>query len=97
MRPESGTVVHHPTLHALQFSQNLVGVLHAHTTEVRDQVNAARMASKLALVAASRLAPTQWKHVTTVTTPVGAHVVESIEAMRDAVVDLLLVRVGFGV
>jgi hypothetical protein len=97
LRPESGTVVHHPTLHALQLCQNLVGILHAHTTEVRDQVNAAGMAGKFALVAASRLAPTQRKHVTAVTTPVGTHVVESVEAMRNAMVDLLLVRVCFGV
>lgn len=97
MRAKSGAVVHHPALHALELSQDLICAFHAHATEIRDQVNAARVTSKLALCASSGLAPTQREHVTTVATPVGTHVVESIEAVRNAVVDLLLVGIGLGV
>jgi hypothetical protein len=43
------------------------------------------------------LLPTEWKNVTAVTAPIGTHVGKVFEAMRNAVVELGLVWVGFGI
>ena len=41
------------------------------------------------------LFPTDRQHVPAVATPIGAHVVERLEAMRNTMVDLFLIRVRF--
>jgi hypothetical protein len=43
------------------------------------------------------LLSTKWKDVTTVTAPIGTHVGEILESMRNAMVELGLVWIGFGV
>ena len=41
--------------------------------------------------------PTQRKNISTMTAPIGTHVGEVFETMRNAVVELRLVWIGFGV
>lgn len=76
-RPQPATVLQHPTSVAfrlLELSQNLVGVLHGHTTEVRHEVHAIRVACELALGAFLGLFPADREHIAAVATPVGTHV-----------------------
>ena len=40
---------------------------------------------------------TQWQDVATVAAPIGPHVGEVLESVWDAVIELLLIRVGFSV
>ncbi len=54
---------------------------------------AVSVASELALRAFPGLLFTKWKHVAAMTAPVRAHVGKGIEAMWDAVIDLLFVRI----
>lgn len=78
-------------------SQDLVGLLVRDTTEVWNKVDAIVVAGRAALSTLASLFSSERQHVTTVTAPVGAHVGKCLETMRDAVVDLLLVRIGFGI
>ena len=49
------------------------------------------MASYIAFGALATVLPTQRKHITTMTTPVGADVSERFKPMRNAMVDLFFV------
>lgn len=51
------------------FHQNLISAIHAHGTEIRNQVHAVRMTSKLALGALSSLAFAQRQHVPAMAAP----------------------------
>lgn len=60
-------------------------------------MNAVVVAGGATLSTLASLFSSKRQHVATVTAPVGTHVGKGLETMRDAVVDLLLVGVGFGI
>ena len=76
-------------------AQNLVGLLVGDAAEVWNKVDAVVVAGRATLGALASLFSSKRQHVATVTAPVGAHVGEGLETMRNAVVDLLFVGVGF--
>lgn len=53
-----------------------------------------RVTSETAFGTFSTIFLTKGQNITTVTAPVGAHIREFLETMRDAMIDLFLVRVG---
>ena len=75
--------------------QDFIGDNHRHTAEVRHQMLTLCMASEATLGAFLRISSAQRKQVTTMTAPVGTDIGEVVEPMRDAVVDLFLVRIRF--
>ena len=77
--------------HLTGLPEKRVGGLHGHTAEVGDQVRTVGVASDVALRAPSRVLATQRQHVAAVAAPVRADVVDGLEPMGDAVVDLLRV------
>lgn len=85
------------TLGLADFSNDLVGLFHGHSTKIGDEVDAVDVTCQTTLVTFSRLLSAQSQHVTTVATPVGAHVGKWLESVGNPVVDLLLVRVRFGI
>lgn len=58
-------------------------------------MNAVVVAGRATLGTFASLFSSERQHVTTVAAPVGAHVGEGLETVRDAMVDLLLVGIGF--
>ena len=70
-------------------TEELVGGLHGHAAEVGDEVCAVRVACNVAFGATSRVLAAEGQHVATVATPVRTDVVDGLEPVRDAVVDLL--------
>lgn len=78
-------------------AQNLVGLLVGDTAEVWNKVDAVVMAGRATLSTLASLFSSERQHVATVAAPVGAHVGEGLETMRNAVVDLLLVGVRLGI
>lgn len=60
-------------------------------------MNAVVVAGRTTLGALASLFSSERQHVTTVTAPVGAHVGEGLETVRNAMVDLLLVGIRFGI
>jgi len=60
-------------------------------------VNAVSVTGETTFIALLGLFPTKWQDVTAVTAPVGTHVGKVFEAVRNAVIELGLVWVGFGV
>lgn len=75
------------------FSKNFIGLFVGDTAEVRNEVDAVVVAGRTALGTLASLLSSKRQHVTTVATPVGSHIGEGLEAMRNTVVDLLLVWV----
>lgn len=78
---------------SLNSLQNLIGNDHGHAAEVRNQMLTMCVASETTLRTFLRIPPSQRQQITTMATPVGTNVREIVEAMRNAVVDLLLVGV----
>lgn len=72
-------------------AEQLVGGLHRHTTEVRHQMRTVGVAGDAALRASSSVLATKGEHVAAVAAPVCADVVDGLETVGDAVVDLLFV------
>jgi hypothetical protein len=62
-----------------------------------DKVDAVVVAGRATLGTLASLLSSERQHVATVAAPVGTHVGEGLEAMRNAVVDLLFVGIGFGI
>lgn len=73
--------------------QELVCRLHRHTTEVGDEVGTVGMTRDITFRTLSSILSTERQHVTTVTTPIGSQVCERFEAVRNPMVDLLLVSI----
>ena len=65
--------------------------LHRHAAKVGDKVRAVGVAGDVAFRAPSCVLAPQRKHVAAVAAPVGTDVVDGLEAVRDAVVDLVRV------
>ena len=97
-------------LDVTQVLEQDVGHLHGHTTEVGNKMRTRLVTSEGTFYksaptskqlkptrALDRVLTTKGKHVATVAAPIGTHVGVGREAMRDAVVDLLLVAFCVGV
>jgi hypothetical protein len=67
--------------------QERVGLLHAETTKVRDEMYTACVARQLALRTFLSLFATERKKIAAVAAPIGTDVRESIEPMRHAVIE----------
>ena len=74
--------------------QEGIGLFHAQTAEIRNEMYATRVACQLALGTFLSLFPTERKEVAAVTAPIGTHIRESVETMRHAVVEFDFVWIG---
>ena len=73
------------------FTEQSVGGLHGHTAEVGDEVRAIGVAGDVALSAPPRVLATEREHVPAMAAPVRSDVVDRLESVGNAVVDLLRV------
>lgn len=73
-----------------------VGHLHGHATEVRNEVSTRLVASETTLGTLVGVLTAERQHVAAVRTPVGGDVGVGLEAVRDTVVDLLLISLPVG-
>lgn len=85
-----------PVADLTQVLQQRVGHLHGHATEVRDEVSTRLVASETTLRTLVGVLAAKWQHVATVRTPVRGDVGVGLEAVRNTVVDLLLVSLPVG-
>jgi len=74
-------------------SKKLICCLHRHTTEIRHEVSAIRMAGDIAFCAFASILTTERKHVTTVATPIGTNVCQRLKTMRDTMINFLFVSI----
>ena len=95
-RSKFGAVLEHSAIAflLLQLRKNLIGSLHTHAAEIGHEMHAVGMACKLAFGTFPRLFPSKWKHVAAMAAPICTHVGKRLEAMRNAMIDLLFVRIG---
>jgi hypothetical protein len=81
------------TIDVSPVAQKLVGSFHRHTAKVRDKVCTVCVASNVAFSATASILASNWKHVATMAAPISSDIGYGFKAMRDAMVDFLLISV----